>query len=170
MWPRRSSRQRIFKVDCTKQCNAPTDSRWIACREWRATAVVRAVAKMTMKVSVEIVEVVTAVASTQCAQHARRMSVTVLLRCPVTVLGVKPHGRLGPLRSEWIAPRPRAAYRRSRLLRPFRELKAPGTIHLGGRFPLRCIQRLSPPIIATRRCPWQDSRDTSGSSDSVLSY
>jgi uncharacterized protein YbjT (DUF2867 family) len=88
----------------------------------------------------------------------------------VTVVGVKPHGRLGPLRSEWIAPRPRAAYRRSRLLRPFRVLKAPGTIHLGGRFPLRCVQRLSPPIIATRRCPWQDSRDTSGSSDSVLSY
>jgi len=26
------------------------------------------------------------------------------------------------------------------------------------------------PIIATRRCHWRDSRDTSGSSDSVLSY
>jgi hypothetical protein len=23
---------------------------------------------------------------------------------------VKPHGRLGPLRLEWVAPRPRAAY------------------------------------------------------------
>jgi hypothetical protein len=39
---------------------------------------------------------------------------------------VKPHGRLGPLRSERVAPIPRAAYRRSGLLRPFRELKAPG--------------------------------------------
>ena len=45
-----------------------------------------------------------------------------------------------------------------------------GSVHLGACFPLRCIQRLSQPIIATRRCPWQDSRDTSGSSDSVLSY
>src|SRR3954462_12862751 len=43
-----------------------------------------------------------------------------------------------------------------------------GSVHLGACFPLRCIQRLSQPIIATRRCPWQDSRDTSGSSDSVL--
>ena len=84
--------------------------------------------------------------------------------------GVKPHGRLGQLRSERLAALPRAAYRRSSLLRPFRELKAPGRIHLGGRFPLRCFQRLSPPIIATRRCSWRHSRDTSGSSDSVLSY
>ena len=83
---------------------------------------------------------------------------------------VKPHGRLGPLRSEPIAGRPRAAYRRSRLLRPLRGLMAPGSVHLGRRFPLRCVQRLSPPIIATRRCPWRDNRDTSGSSDSVLSY
>ena len=45
-----------------------------------------------------------------------------------------------------------------------------GRIHLGGSFPLRCFQRLSAPIVATRRCPWQDSRDTSGSSDPVLSY
>ena len=83
---------------------------------------------------------------------------------------VKPHGRLGRLRLEPLAGLPRAAYRRSRLLRPFRELKAPGRIHLGGRFPLRCVQRLSPPTIATRRCNWRHSRDTSGSSDSVLSY
>ena len=45
-----------------------------------------------------------------------------------------------------------------------------GRVHLGGGFPLRCVQRLSAPTIATRRCPWQGSRDTSGSSDSVLSY
>src|SRR5919205_3939309 len=40
---------------------------------------------------------------------------------------VKPHGRLGPLRSEWIAPRPRAAYRRGGLPRPFRG----ALVHLG---------------------------------------
>src|SRR5919108_5201800 len=45
-----------------------------------------------------------------------------------------------------------------------------GRVHLGGGFPLRCVQRLSPPAVATRRCPWQGSRDTSGQSDPVLSY
>ena len=44
---------------------------------------------------------------------------------------VKPHGRLGPLRSEWIAPCPRAAYRRGSLPRPFRRLKASGEFILG---------------------------------------
>ena len=48
------------------------------------------------------------------------------------VLGVvKPHGRLGPLRSEVVAHRPRAAYRRRRLRRPFRELGAPGVFISG---------------------------------------
>ena len=83
---------------------------------------------------------------------------------------VKPHGRLGPLRLERVAPRPRAAYRRDGLSRPFRGLEAPGRVHLGDGFPLRCFQRLSVPIIATRRCTWRHSRDTSGSSDPVLSY
>src|SRR6478672_230423 len=50
------------------------------------------------------------------------------------------------------------------------EGQALGRVHLGACFPLRCFQRLSQPTIATRRCPWQDNRDTSGSSDSVLSY
>src|SRR5213080_3213634 len=87
------------------------------------------------------------------------------------VIGVvKPHGRLGPLRSEWFAPRPRAAYRRDGLSRPFSAPEGAGTIHLGACFPLRCIQRLSLPAIATRRCTGQCSRDTSGPSDSVLSY
>ena len=48
--------------------------------------------------------------------------------------------------------------------------RGPGRVHLGGRFPLRCFQRLSPPAVATRRCPWQGNRDTSGPSDPVLSY
>ena len=46
----------------------------------------------------------------------------------------------------------------------------PGRVHLGRCFPLRCIQRLSRPTFATRRCSWRNNRDTSGSSDSVLSY
>ncbi len=94
-----------------------------------------------------------------------------LVRVVQLELGViKPHGRLGPLRSEPLARRPRAAYRRDGLSRPFRPLKGAGRVHLGDGFPLRCFQRLSVPIIATRRCTWRHSRDTSGSSDSVLSY
>ena len=103
---------------------------------------------------------------------SRKIVALLATRCSACCqLGVvKPHGRLGPLRSEHLAMLPRAAYRRGSLPRPFRELEAPGSVHLGGRFPLRCFQRLSPPIIATRRCSWRHSRDTSGSSDSVLSY
>jgi hypothetical protein len=44
------------------------------------------------------------------------------------------------------------------------------SVHLGAGFPLRCFQRLSLPDIATRRCHWRDSRNTSGQSDPVLSY
>ena len=44
---------------------------------------------------------------------------------------VKPYGRLGPLRLEWIAPRPRAAYRRGGLPRPFKRLEASGEFILG---------------------------------------
>ena len=44
---------------------------------------------------------------------------------------VKPHGRLGPLRSEHVAVRPRAAYRRDGLSRPFRGLEALGVFILG---------------------------------------
>ena len=48
--------------------------------------------------------------------------------------------------------------------------RRPGRVHLGGRFPLRCVQRLSPPAVATRRCTWRCNRDTSGPSGPVLSY
>ena len=44
---------------------------------------------------------------------------------------VKPYGRLGPLRSEWVAPCPRAAYRRGGLPRPFKRLEASGEFILG---------------------------------------
>jgi len=42
--------------------------------------------------------------------------------------------------------------------------------NLGVCFELRCFQLLSRPNIATRRCPWQDSRYTRGPFLSVLSY
>ena len=41
---------------------------------------------------------------------------------------------------------------------------------LGGGFALRCLQRLSAPDLATRRCPERDSRHTSGRSSPILSY
>ena len=39
-----------------------------------------------------------------------------------------------------------------------------------GGFPLRCIQRLSCPHLATRRCSWRYNRYTRGASFPVLSY
>jgi hypothetical protein len=40
----------------------------------------------------------------------------------------------------------------------------------GGGFALRCLQRLSFPGLATRRCPERDSRYTRGRSSPILSY
>ena len=40
----------------------------------------------------------------------------------------------------------------------------------GGGFALRCLQRLSGPDLATRRCPERDSRYTRGRSSPILSY
>ena len=37
-------------------------------------------------------------------------------------------------------------------------------------FPLRCLQRLSIPYIATLLCRWHDNRSTRGMSIPVLSY
>ena len=45
-----------------------------------------------------------------------------------------------------------------------------GIPHLGVCFALRGFQRLSHPNIATRQCPWQNSRHTRGSFAPVLSY
>ena len=42
--------------------------------------------------------------------------------------------------------------------------------HLAAGFALICLQRLSHPDLATRRCPWRDNRCTSGRSGPVLSY
>ena len=44
------------------------------------------------------------------------------------------------------------------------------TPHLGASFALRCLQRLSPPDAATRRCVWRRNRCTVGPSGPVLSY
>jgi hypothetical protein len=46
----------------------------------------------------------------------------------------------------------------------------PGRSHLEVGFPLRCLQRLSHPDIATRHCHWHDNRNTRGPSIPVLSY
>jgi hypothetical protein len=46
----------------------------------------------------------------------------------------------------------------------------PGRSHLVVGFPLRCLQRLSRPDIATRHCHWRDNRNTRGPSIPVLSY
>src|SRR5688572_26895447 len=45
-----------------------------------------------------------------------------------------------------------------------------GRPHLGAGFPLRCLQRLSLPYLATRPCHWRDNRYTRGTSTPVLSY
>ena len=47
---------------------------------------------------------------------------------------------------------------------------APGSAHLEVGFPLRCIQRLSSPHIATQLCRWRDNWCTRGASIPVLSY
>ena len=48
--------------------------------------------------------------------------------------------------------------------------EARGRSHLGVGFPLRCLQRLSRPHVAIRRCRWRDNRCTRGASVPVLSY
>ena len=45
-----------------------------------------------------------------------------------------------------------------------------GKSHLEAGFPLRCLQRLSLPDLATRQCHWRDNRCTRGPSTPVLSY
>ncbi len=45
-----------------------------------------------------------------------------------------------------------------------------GRPHLAAGFALRCLQRFSVPVLATRHCRWHDNRHTSGPSPPVLSY
>ena len=42
--------------------------------------------------------------------------------------------------------------------------------NLAAGFVLRCFQRLSDPDVATLRCTWRYNRQTSGPSNTVLSY
>ena len=46
----------------------------------------------------------------------------------------------------------------------------PGSAHLEVGFPLRCIQRLSVPHVATQRCSWRHNWYTRDASIPVLSY
>ena len=58
-------------------------------------------------------------------------------------------------------------------LRPINVVVSHGPLkktHLAAGFALICLQRLSHPDVATRRCPWRDNRCTRGRSSSVLSY
>lgn len=48
--------------------------------------------------------------------------------------------------------------------------QVPGIPNLQTSFPLRCLQRLSLPYLATRQCHWHDNRYTRGTSTPVLSY
>lgn len=48
--------------------------------------------------------------------------------------------------------------------------QAPGIPNLQTSFPLRCLQRLSCPFIATQHCRWHDNWSTSGTFTPVLSY
>jgi len=45
-----------------------------------------------------------------------------------------------------------------------------GKTSFEGGFPLRCLQRLSRPYLATLHCRWRDNRSTRGTSIPVLSY
>ena len=108
MWPLRSSRQRYLTVCATRSAQSGLcDNEGLVDREIR---------------------ILLRSYSSACSC----CWTTACFQCPLIHLGVvKPHGRLGPLRLEWIAPGPRAAYRRGGLLRPFRRVKASGVFILG---------------------------------------
>ena len=58
-------------------------------------------------------------------------------------------------------------------LRPINVVVSDGPLwrpYLGAGFALRCLQRLSFPDAATRRCAWRHNRHTVGPSGTVLSY
>ncbi len=77
---------------------------------------------------------------------------------------VKGNRAISTGRLERIAPLPPPAYRRDGLSR----LSARPGFEEG--FPLRCLQRLSRPHLATRRCGGRHNRYTRGASLPVLSY
>ena len=82
---------------------------------------------------------------------------------------VKPHGHLVPVS---FAPRDASTpgLSTSWSTRGLQGPCGPGMPYLGVGFPLICFQRLSLPYLATRHCVWRHNRNTSGTSDPVLSY
>jgi hypothetical protein len=91
------------------------------------------------------------------------------LRWTGEVEPVKPHGPLVRLGCSAHAP---CTCRLSTWWSPtaLQGDQVPGKTHLWRGFPLRCIQRLSLPDVATRHCHWRDNRYTRGRSVPVLSY
>lgn len=82
---------------------------------------------------------------------------------------IKPHGQLVSVSStHYCASTPDLSTSWSRTA--LQGGQAPGRSYLQTSFPLRCLQRLSLPYIATRQCHWHDNRYTSGTSIPVLSY
>ncbi len=82
---------------------------------------------------------------------------------------VKPHGRL-VLVSFTHCCASTSSLSTSSSWTALQEPEGSGRSHLGVGFPLRCLQRLSHPNLATRQCRWRDNRYTIGSSIPVLSY
>src|SRR5690606_772146 len=82
---------------------------------------------------------------------------------------IKPHGQLVSVSStHYCASTPDLSTSWSRTA--LQGSQAPGRSNLQTSFPLRCLQRLSLPYIATRQCHWHDNRYTRGTSIPVLSY
>ena len=94
------------------------------------------------------------------------------LAAPSTALqghGDKPHGRLVTVSSTCrhaSTPVLSTSWSRTAL----QGVLDSGKSHLEAGFPLRCLQRLSLPDLATRPCHWRDNRCTRGLSNPVLSY
>ena len=82
---------------------------------------------------------------------------------------IKPHGQLVLVSfTHYCASTPSLSTSWSRTT--LQGALGPGIPNLQTSFPLRCLQRLSLPYLATRQCHWHDNRYTSGTSTPVLSY
>ena len=82
---------------------------------------------------------------------------------------IKPHGQLVSVSlTHYCASTPDLSTSWSRTT--LQGDQVPGIPNLQTSFPLRCLQRLSLPYLATLRCHWHDNRYTRGTSTPVLSY
>lgn len=82
---------------------------------------------------------------------------------------IKPHGQLVSVSlTHYCASTPDLSTSWSRTT--LQGDQVPGIPYLQTSFPLRCLQRLSLPYLATRQCHWHDNRYTRGTSTPVLSY